>query len=211
MSDKLLTFTQASTLHLTKMSNRLTQLPQKVRLCAFFLVSWCLGGETSRFISGSGVCLLLLCSLKMKVAEAPSYKGLMRIPIDLVTDDGVRLEKGQYELEVKLEKDYVLCFSSAGHVKAVVKRLLDSDPTLASASIPVVGTHYLRPSTEPLLTGEERRFSKTGKTQYEEETRDWKATLRVYKNSAGSVLFLFESKGSRRQWDHVNFKLSRAD
>jgi hypothetical protein len=108
------------------------------------------------------------------------------------------LEKGQYELEVKPEASgNVLSFSFGGQVKAVVKPVADSDPIISSpASIPVVGTHYLRPSTEPLLTGEERRFSKTGRAQYEEETRQWKATMRVYKSPDNSVFFLFQSKGS---------------
>jgi len=154
--------------------------------------------------------LLFASSLEMKGAEIPSYKGVMRIPIDLMTADGVRLEKGPYELEVKLEAaGYLLSFSSGGHVKAVVRPASSSDTTLSSASSPVIGTHYLRPSTEPLLTGEERRFSKTGRTQYEEETREWRATLRVYKAPADTVFFVFQSKGSHRQWNHVSFKLSQ--
>src|SRR5438874_3762643 len=161
-------------------------------------------------IRGCVIFLLFISSLATQAAAAPSYKGVMRVPIDLITADGVRLEKGQYQLEVKLEaKDYVMCFSSGGHVKAVVKPAPQSDTAVASASIPVVGTHYLRPSTEPLLTGEERRFSKTGRTQYEEEARQWKATLRVYKTVGGTVFFVFQSKGSHRQWDRVSFRLSQ--
>jgi hypothetical protein len=72
----------------------------------------------------------------------------------------------------------------------------------------VVGTHYLRPSTDPIPTGEERRFSKTGKAQYEEETRDWKATLRVYKNAANAIFFVFQRRESSHHWSHVVFKLS---
>ena len=163
-----------------------------------------------RVIRGCVIFLLFISSLDMRAAETLSYKGLMRIPIDLMTAEGVRLEKGLYDLEVKFEpRGYALSFSSGGHVKAVVKPLPGSDPTLVSASIPVVGTHYLRPSTEPLLTGEERRFSKTGRTQYEEETRQWKATLRVYKTAGGTVFFVFQSKGSHRQWDRVSFRLSQ--
>ena len=140
----------------------------------------------------------------------PSYKGLMRIPIDLVTAEGVRLEKGTYELEVKSETTgCVLSFSSGGHVKAIVSPVSSSNPALISARIPVVGTHYLRPSNEPLPTGEERRFSKTGRAQYEEETRPWKAALRVYKTSGDAVFFVFQSRGPGRQWNRLCFKLSQ--
>src|SRR5690349_1909614 len=104
------------------------------------------------------LCLLLISSLPMRAAETPSYKGLMRIPVDLVTPEGVPLEKGQYELEVKFEgTGYVLSFSSGGHIKAIVKTLPNPESALSPGWIPIVGTHYLRPSTEPLLTGEERR------------------------------------------------------
>jgi hypothetical protein len=163
-----------------------------------------------RVIRGCLICLLFAFSPELKAAEIPSYKGLMRIPIDLMTADGVRLEKGQYGLEVKPEaKGYVLCFSSGSQTRAVVRPVPSSDTTLSSALSPVVGTHYLRPSTEPLLTGEERRFSKTGRTQYEEEIREWRATLRVYKASGDTVLFVFQSKGLHGQWNRVTFKLSR--
>jgi hypothetical protein len=168
------------------------RLIRQVRLCAFFFVSSCLGG-----------------SLEFKASEMPSYKALMRIPIDLITADGVGLEKGTYELELKVvDGGQVLTFSSGGHVRMVVKPIANDDrPELASASIPVVGTHYLRPSTDPVLSGEERRFSKTGRPQYEEETRSWRAALRVYRTSGKSVFFVFDVKGTNWQWNHVPFKL----
>ena len=163
-----------------------------------------------RVIRGCVIFLLFISPLETKAAEAPSYKGVMRIPIDLITTDGIPLEKGQYELEVKFETaGYVLSFSSGSHVKALVRPVPGSDAVLTSALIPIVGTHYLRPSTEPLLTGEERRFSKTGRAQYEEETRPWKAALRVYKTSGDAVFFVFQSRGPGRQWNRLCFKLSQ--
>jgi hypothetical protein len=156
------------------------------------------------------LCLLFTSPFQPKAAEMPSYKGLMRIPVDLVTPEGVPLEKGQYDLEVKFEgTGYVLSFSSGGRAKAITKPLLNPEPTLSPGWVPIVGTHYLRPSTEPLLTGEERRFSKTGRAQYEEETRDWKATLRAYKTSHDTVLFVFQARRPRRQWDRLCFRLSQ--
>jgi hypothetical protein len=127
-----------------------------------------------------------------------------------VIPEGVRLEKGQYELEVKLEgKGYVpsLLFRRPcqGNHEARAEPRTHLDLSLDSGC----RGHYLRPSTEPLLTGEECRFSKTGRAQYEEETRDWKATLRAYKISLGPVFFVFQSKGPRRQWNRLCFRLSQ--
>jgi hypothetical protein len=166
-------------------------------------------GHLIRLIRGSVLCLLFISSHEAEAAEEPSYKCLMRTPADLVTAEGVRLEKGQYELEIKPEAagSYVLSFSSDGHVKAVVKSVRQSDAALSSAVIPVTGTHYLRTSDEPQLTGEERRFSKTGRAQYEEESRDWKATLRVYKAPPATAFLVMEVRGAHRQWTHVAFRL----
>jgi hypothetical protein len=160
-------------------------------------------------IHGCLLCLILISSREAEAGGGPSYKCLMRTPADLVTAEGVRLEKGQYELEIKPEVagSYLLSFSSDGHVKAVVKSVRRSDAALSSAVIPVTGTHYLRTSDEPLLTGEERRFSKTGRAQYEEESRDWKATLRVYKAPPDAVFFVLQVRGIHRQWTHVGFQL----
>jgi len=154
--------------------------------------------------------LIILFSPIARAADKPSYKGLIRIPVPLYTVQDTLLETGQYELEAKPENDeYVLAFSSAGKVKAVVKPLPDSNADLASARIPLVGTHYLRSSTEPVLTGEERRLSKTGATQYEEENRDWKATLRVYKSSAGNAaIFLLQIRGEQDHWSRTVFRLA---
>jgi hypothetical protein len=154
--------------------------------------------------------LLSLVSTRSFAVDLPSYKGLMRIPVQLFTPQGTTLEIGQYELEVKPENnDYVLTFSSAGQVKAVVKPLADPNSDLASARIPLVGTHYMRSSTEPVLTGEVRRFSKTGATQYEEEIRDWKASIRVYKSSAShAAYFLLQIREEHGHWNRIVFKLA---
>ena len=53
--------------------------------------------------------LLFVISTHLKAADKPSYKGLLRIPVQLFTAQGTTLEIGQYELEAKPEKDdYVL-------------------------------------------------------------------------------------------------------
>ena len=154
--------------------------------------------------------IIILISGFVTATDRPSYKGLMRIPVPLYNSKGTVLEIGQYELEAKPENEgYVLVFSSAGKVKSIVKPLPDPNPDLASAHIPLVGTHYMRSSTEPVLTGEVRRFSKTGAAQYEEENRDWNATVRVYKSSKdNAAYFLLQIRGEQGHWSRTVFRLA---
>jgi len=139
----------------------------------------------------------------------PSYKGSMRVPIDLITSDGIKLPQGIYELEVKSEhKDHTLVFSQAGQTKAKVASIPADDADATSAHLPLVGTHYLRSTADPLLTAQERQHSKTGRAQYEEEDRDWKAALRTYRSSdKRAIFFIFQSRRKTGQWTRVNFKL----
>ena len=83
---------------------------------------------------------------------------------------------------MRFEKEQpVLAFSSGDEVKAVVngRPRGDQDAGLDLSS-PLVGTIFMRTSAHPTGT-EERRFSKTGLPQYQEEGRQWTATMRVYK------------------------------
>lgn len=156
------------------------------------------------------ILLLLALGLTPIVTEAPpSYQGKLQIPVDLCTADGVRLEKGLYQLEVKQQgRIRVLIFSAAGTVKAVVKEVTRENSGVEAAGIPLVGTHYLRSSDEPVLTAQERRMSKTGSPRYEEEARDWKAAVRVFRSRTGDpVFFTFHKRLERGQWSRSHFRL----
>ncbi len=133
----------------------------------------------------------------------------MQIPVDLYTAQGIRLEAGRYELEVKQqESGYTLVFTTSGRISAVVKEVKGEDSAVAAAEIPLVGTHYMRSSNEPVLTAFERRTSRTGKPRYEEEARDWKAALRVYRSQADdAVFFTFQERRPRGQWSRAHFQL----
>jgi len=174
-------------------------------VCAAGLLTF----ETMKSV-GLSAFFLLFALGQSTTTSVPSYKGSMRLPLDLVTSDGIQLSQGLYDLEVKPEStDYILIFSRAGQTKARVHSIPADDPAAASAHLPVVGTHYLRSTADPLLTAQERQSSKTGRSQYEEEDRDWKAALRTYKSSDGrTVFFVFQSRGASRQWRRVNFRLT---
>ena len=152
---------------------------------------------------------LLIFSFRVWAGD-PTYKGLVKIPTDLATPEGTVLEKGQYELEVKPDgQGATLQFSLQGHLKLTVKAIQVDDAALASARIPLIGTHFLTSSADRVLTGQERQRSKTGAAQYEEEKRDWKATLRAYQSpEEGAVYFLVQLRGAGMRWNRIVFKLA---
>jgi len=154
------------------------------------------------------LCLLLF-GVTARAGD-PTYKGLAKIPTDLATLEGILLEKGQYELQIKPDgQGATLQFSLQGHTKATVKAMLVEEASLASARIPFIGTHFLTSSADPVLTGQERQRSQTGAAQYEEEKRDWKATLRAYQSpEEGVVYFLVQLRGAGMRWNRTVFKLA---
>lgn len=157
------------------------------------------------------MCLLAaLCALPALAQESHSYRGLMRIPVALRAADGTRLDPGQYETEVKIrENHFTLTLLQAGAEKAHVEgRIRDGNATAMSAPIPLVGTSYLRSTADPVATAQERQFSKSGRAQYEEESREWKATMRVYKSRDGqNGYFEFQEKRGKGEWQLVEFGL----
>ena len=154
------------------------------------------------------VCLVLGIVGPAAVAEEPYYKGLVRLEVDLYTGDGVRLQEGCYRVEVRPDRGhYTLAFLSDDQVKAVVNGYKPDDGKLPATAL-FMGTEYLRSSEEPELTMEERRHSKTGQPQYQEENREWKAELRVLKSDDNTkVFFLFQEKQANGKWRRVLFKL----
>lgn len=143
-------------------------------------------------------------------ATATSYKGSITFPFDLYTLEGARIPKGKHTVEIGVEKkQYLLSLYSEGKMAAVIRGAqVPGGLFTLPATVPIVGTHYLRSSADPLQTAQERQFSKTGLPQYAEETRDWKATLRVYKTSTGSVFAIFQVLEEGGKCRRVDFELS---
>ena len=138
------------------------------------------------------------------------YAGKMHIPLDLHTPDGVLLEKGIFQVEVRIEKEHhLLVFLRDGQMVAAVNGR--SRPGPLEATIPILGTTFLHDTAIPIGTEAERHFSKTGRAQYEEETRDWKAHLRTYRSlEAGGKeieLVFQERQSSYEEWSRVVFSL----
>ena len=148
--------------------------------------------------------LVALLAFMQVSAKPPVYRG----PIDLQVAIG-SLEKGRYEMEVsRATGDYVLTFLQGDQKKLTltgrVQRPEDETP---KDRVPVMGAHFLRSSEDPLPTGQERQFSQTGAAQYEEEKREWKAVMRIYKSAQGSkAWFVFQERGKAGAWTTVLFK-----
>ncbi len=152
--------------------------------------------------------LLLLAGSPQKAA--PSFSGEIRLPVDLYTSDGARIESGQYIVQVKCENEqYSLVIIEDIHSKATIHGDVLPEDGNNPSGFPLIGTQYLRSSNDPVGTEAERHFSKTGLPHYQEENRDWKATMRVYTtDDQKQALWLFEQRGPGGKWSHVQFKLN---
>ena len=157
-----------------------------------------------------GLLACFLCGLHSLSTAAESYKGSIILPIDLYAPKGVPVPKGKHEIEIRVDKDrYSLALHSDGKADTVITgQQIQGDLFNLPATIPIVGTHYLRSSADPVQTAQERQFSKTGLPQYAEEVREWKATVRVYKGSSGSVFMVFQIRDGSGKGKRVDFELS---
>ena len=152
----------------------------------------------------------------MAAAAAPSYEGRIHLPFDLaVGDRQILIKKDTYRIAIVPDSDgYSLNFLEQGKPAAAVKGGAPSEPGRPAPTMPATGTLFLRSSNLPVLTDEERHYSRTGKPQYEEATRDWEATLRVYEHLDSSnpeVHFVFQRRVEDRKWNEVRFILKRVD
>jgi len=158
-----------------------------------------------------GLFLALVSTVMLTASEThPSYRGSMRIPLDLRCNDGSLVVKGRYQLEVTGQSPgRVLFFRVNGKVKAKVKELVEETSLLQNAAIPVVGTHQLRSTAVKLAPAKDRRFSQTGMARYQEEKHYWSGIMRVYEaRQEGIVFFSFLERRKDGQWNRSNFRLS---
>ena len=144
-------------------------------------------------------------------SDVVRYVGSMTFPIELSIPEGTKIEKRKYDVEVTTDGTlWTLSFLQEGKDPVRVKgKLVAGDLFDLSGMMPLLGTHYMRSSAEPLKTAQERQFSKTGLPQYAEQERDWKATLRVYRSFSkpGDVFFIFHVLNADGQRARADFKL----
>ena len=140
----------------------------------------------------------------------PSFSADLRLPVDVYAADGTRVEKGEYTVQVKQDAGrFTLVFLQGTEPKATIKgETLSQDATAAGFSTPLIGTQFLRSSADPVGTETERHWSRNGLPRYQNEGRDWKATLRAYSSDDNKdVVWIFEERQSPGKWSHVEFKM----
>ena len=79
-------------------------------------------------------------------------------------------------------------------------------------AVPLLGTVFLQSSAVPLRSDFDRRYSKTGKPQYREESYDWRGTLRVHRPlnpQSREVYFVFHERGRDETHRRIRFTLLR--
>lgn len=158
--------------------------------------------------------LLWLFPLAVAAQEAPpTYRGSLRLPLELQTRQGQRLAKGNVDLEVRLEQKTWLLFSQGEQALARVEgKVLEGDAQDLPGAVPLLGTVFLQSSAVPLRSDFDRRYSKTGKPQYREESYDWRGTLRVHRPlnpQSREVYFVFHERGRDETHRRIRFTLLR--
>ncbi len=141
------------------------------------------------------------------------YRGRFHLPLELHTRQGRTLEKGKYDLEVRLGAKAWLLFSKGEQVVARVEgSLLKAAEPEPPATVPIVGTIFLQSSAVPLRSDAERRYSRTGRPQYVEESYDWRGALRVHRpldSRHREVYFIFHERGPDERHTRIQFILFR--
>ena len=158
--------------------------------------------------------LLWLFPVGAVAQEAPpTYKGSLRLPLELQTGQGQRVPKGNVDLEVRLEQKIWLLFSQGEQAMARVEgRVLEGEAQDLPGAVPLLGTVFLQSSAVPLRSDFDRRYSKTGKPQYREESYDWRGTLRVHRPlnpRSREVYFVFHERGQDETHRRIQFTLLR--
>ena len=162
-----------------------------------------------------GILLLLwLFPLTAAAQEAPpTYKGSLRLPLELQTRQGQRVAKGKVDLEVRVEQKTWLLFSQKEQALARVEGMvLEGEAQDLPGAVPLLGTVFLQSSAVPLRSDFDRRYSKTGKPQYREESYDWRGTLRVHRPlnpQSREVYFVFHERGQDETHRRIRFTLLR--
>ncbi len=156
---------------------------------------------------------------------APTYRARVKLPVAVFTRDGIRIEKGEVDLELRFgKKRYSLAFLDQGKVIATVNGLpRDSEKAGELVpTVPLTGTIYLRAAAPMKRVGaepaeDEKKKEKDGPQVRAEfpladhlARRPWRASLRIYgfaQADSDEVHFVFQEETRPGEWLRTDFRL----
>lgn len=144
---------------------------------------------------------------KLQSENSPVYTGAIDLPVDLVTEQGDRLRKGKFQLQVRVGEGHgLLDFRRKDRTVASVSGRAGPIAAPPAATKPLTGTLYMR-----LL---ESDFPARGRRDnWFKLKRTWKAAMRVYESTGplgGTVTFVFQFQPASGQWSRIEFRLQSA-
>ena len=139
-----------------------------------------------------------------------SYRGELELPTSLYTGDGIQLEKGKFQIEIRSEKGrYFLVFLRSGELISLVNgRSPNAEEISKHPDLPMIGTVYLSPPGTPGGPEKEERSTVTFTEHL--RSRPWKAALRAYRfpdPQSREVDFTLQEESKPGEWSRTDFKL----
>jgi len=156
------------------------------------------------------ISLILFAGLTHAQMSA-SYVGELDLPSTLYTGDGVQLQKGRFQIEIRFEKGrHFLLFMRDGAIVSLVNEKPHDAGEGASQrpDLPMTGTVYLHPPAPPKVREHEEKSTVTFAEHL--RSRPWKAALRVYRFSVSQrseVDVELDEEIKPGEWSRTDFGL----
>lgn len=154
---------------------------------------------------------LFFCTRPSYAQMTVSWKGELVLPMSLYTGDGIELEKGKFEVEVRAEKEHeFLAFIRNGEILSLVKgqRIAAEERASNLPDLPLIGTVFLHPPQPSHVQEKEEKPTVTFAEHL--KSRPWKAALRAYRYDdpqSKEVDFVLEEESKPGEWSRTDFKL----
>jgi len=154
---------------------------------------------------------LILFAKLTHAQMSTSYLGEIDLPSTLYTGDGTELEKGRFQIEIRVEKSrHFLVFMRDGEIISLVneRKRETGEEANKSPDLAMLGTVYLHPPVPPKVREHEEKSTVTFAEHL--KNRLWKAALRVYRSSdpqSNEVDFQLDEEIKPGEWSRADFGL----
>lgn len=161
------------------------------------------------------LALMILLSVFREplAAETSAYRGELPLPIDLYSSDGILLEKGKFEVEVRYERDHYALAIAKKEGKPLTKvggqTVSREQLKEVQQGVPLFGTLRLE-SPQPSGAAKEAGNETSSNPSPYLPRFSWQVTLRAFEvPNKDEVVFLFRNNGSVEPPTTVVFRLFR--